>query len=248
MSRRSVEDDGVVMGDLALLHSAIENVVRNAMRYTMQGSEVQVHLRCDQQPGRTAGDNSGQRQWPGVPEEALDKFFRPFYRIDDARGRQTGGVGLGLSITERAVRLHGGVVRATNRPEGGLQIEIRLPMERQSDKSSNAVQTRSSLAKPIRPVRPLLTADRRQSVRLDVCSFRHFPDTQVDTPNSLSSRIRRGVCVPDSWRTQGEAMRTSFRGVVRALVLGLLASWWVAAATAAVRTRVLDFLLVTSQG
>ncbi len=124
-----VEDECVVMGDLALLHSAIENVVRNAMRYTTPGTEVQVRLRCDQ--------NSGERQavvlvsdsGPGVPEEALDKLFRPFYRIDDARGRQTGGVGLGLSITERAVRLHGGAVRATNRPEGGLQIEIRLPMD-----------------------------------------------------------------------------------------------------------------------
>jgi two-component system sensor histidine kinase CpxA len=67
---------------------------------------------------------------PGVPEEALDKLFRPFYRIDDARGRQTGGVGLGLSITERAVRLHRGTVRAANRDEGGLQIEIRLPMDK----------------------------------------------------------------------------------------------------------------------
>ena len=65
---------------------------------------------------------------PGVPEEALKKLFRPFYRIDDARGRGTGGVGLGLAITERAVRLHGGNVRALNRPQGGLMVEIRLPM------------------------------------------------------------------------------------------------------------------------
>ncbi len=62
-----------------------------------------------------------------MPEEELDKLFRPFYRIDDARGRKTGGVGLGLAITERAVRIHGGTVKASNRPEGGLQIEIRLP-------------------------------------------------------------------------------------------------------------------------
>lgn len=66
---------------------------------------------------------------PGVPDEALDKLFRPFYRIDDARGRQTGGVGLGLAITERAVRLHGGTVKAANRPEGGLMVEIRLPAQ-----------------------------------------------------------------------------------------------------------------------
>jgi two-component system sensor histidine kinase CpxA len=58
----------------------------------------------------------------------LDKLFQPFYRLDDARGRQTGGVGLGLAITERAVRFHGGKVSAFNRPQGGLVIEIRLPM------------------------------------------------------------------------------------------------------------------------
>src|SRR4029077_17763921 len=66
---------------------------------------------------------------PGVPMASLDKLFRPFYRLDDARGRQTGGVGLGLAITERAVRLHGGTVSATNRPEGGLAVEIRLPLQ-----------------------------------------------------------------------------------------------------------------------
>jgi two-component system sensor histidine kinase CpxA len=65
---------------------------------------------------------------PGVPEEALAKLFEPFYRLDDARGRQTGGVGLGLAITERAVRFHGGKVTASNRISGGLTVEIRLPM------------------------------------------------------------------------------------------------------------------------
>jgi two-component system, OmpR family, sensor histidine kinase CpxA len=66
---------------------------------------------------------------PGVPATALDKLFRPFYRLDDARGRNTGGVGLGLAIAERAVRLHGGVVKASNRPEGGLMVELRLPLD-----------------------------------------------------------------------------------------------------------------------
>jgi len=66
---------------------------------------------------------------PGVPKESLEKLFRPFYRLEDARERQTGGVGLGLAITERAVRLHSGTVHAENRPEGGLMLEIRLPAE-----------------------------------------------------------------------------------------------------------------------
>jgi two-component system sensor histidine kinase CpxA len=55
-------------------------------------------------------------------------LFQPFYRIDDARGRQTGGVGLGLAITERAVRFHGGRVAASNRAEGGLLVELHLPL------------------------------------------------------------------------------------------------------------------------
>ena len=65
---------------------------------------------------------------PGVPADALEKLFEPFYRLDEARGRQTGGVGLGLAITERAVRFHGGKVSAHNRAEGGLRVEIRLPL------------------------------------------------------------------------------------------------------------------------
>jgi two-component system sensor histidine kinase CpxA len=123
-----VKQECVVRGSAVLLHSAIENVVRNAAHYTGEGASAQISLeRCDHKGGPEAVIrivDSG----PGVPEEALDKLFRPFYRIDDARGRRTGGVGLGLAITERAVRLHGGTVKACNRPEGGLQMEIRLPM------------------------------------------------------------------------------------------------------------------------
>jgi signal transduction histidine kinase len=65
---------------------------------------------------------------PGVPEDALGKMFEPFYRLDDSRGRLTGGAGLGLAITERAVRFHGGRVSAANRTGGGLTVEIRLPL------------------------------------------------------------------------------------------------------------------------
>ncbi|HVO81179.1 MAG TPA: ATP-binding protein [Terriglobales bacterium] len=124
-----IADDCVVRGDPSLLRSAIENVVRNATRYTQEGTNVHVHVECGPSPRGAEAIIRVTDSGPGVPEEALDKLFRPFYRIDDARGRQTGGVGLGLAITERAVRLHGGTVRAANRPEGGLMVEIRLPAE-----------------------------------------------------------------------------------------------------------------------
>jgi two-component system, OmpR family, sensor histidine kinase CpxA len=120
-------DDCVVMGDPSLLRSAIENVVRNGIQYTSEGTDVQIRLECRQGTTGTEAVIKISDSGPGVPDEALDKLFRPFYRIDDARGRQTGGVGLGLAITERAVRFHGGAIQASNRSEGGLMIEIRLP-------------------------------------------------------------------------------------------------------------------------
>jgi two-component system, OmpR family, sensor histidine kinase CpxA len=67
---------------------------------------------------------------PGVPEAELEHIFRPFYRLDDSRERDTGGFGVGLAIADRAVRLHHGEVRAYNRPEGGLVVSLRLPCEK----------------------------------------------------------------------------------------------------------------------
>jgi len=122
------EGDWGVRGNDSLLHSAVENVVRNAIRYTQEGTTVEIELASEQgTEGREAVlkvSDSG----PGVPPDALEKLFLPFYRLDDARGRLTGGVGLGLAITERAVRFHGGKVTAFNRTGGGLRVEIRLPL------------------------------------------------------------------------------------------------------------------------
>jgi signal transduction histidine kinase len=103
-------------------------VVRNATRYTREGTTVQVLLQSQEGPRGWEAVLQVLDSGPGVPEDALDKMFRPFYRIDDARGRRTGGVGLGLAITQRSVRLHNGSVRASNRPPGGLMVEIRLPL------------------------------------------------------------------------------------------------------------------------
>lgn len=135
-SNRRVEilanDACVVRGDEALLRSAIENVLRNAIRYTAEGTSVDVTLRADIEPVSeerfamvTVRDHG-----PGVPEDALASLFRPFYRVDDGRARQSGSSGLGLAIADRAVRLHGGRVSASNAPDGGLVIELRLPAEK----------------------------------------------------------------------------------------------------------------------
>jgi two-component system sensor histidine kinase CpxA len=121
------DDEFLVEADPNLLRSAIENVIRNATRYTAEGTTVEVRLERQNGPNGEEMVIRVSDFGPGVPEALLAKIFEPFYRLDDARNRQTGGAGLGLSIADRAIRLHGGQLRASNRKEGGLEIEIRIP-------------------------------------------------------------------------------------------------------------------------
>ncbi len=115
-------------GAIELLRSAVENVVRNAVYYTAEGTEVEVALGCENVGTKRFATISVRDRGAGVPPEAIDKIFRPFYRVEDARDRQTGGTGLGLAIAARAVHLHGGTIRAANSPGGGLVVEISLPV------------------------------------------------------------------------------------------------------------------------
>jgi signal transduction histidine kinase len=64
---------------------------------------------------------------PGIPAEAIDKVFEPFFRLDGSRGRDSGGTGLGLGIARNIARAHGGDLVLMNRPEGGLVAELKLP-------------------------------------------------------------------------------------------------------------------------
>src|SRR5271169_1512140 len=116
-----------VLGNRQLLRSAIENVIRNAVSYTDEGTEVQISLKKSHSNGDGIAVISVRDRGRGVPEESLRDIFLPFYRVSDARDRFSGGSGLGLSITERAVRLHGGKVRAENCRDGGLLVELSLP-------------------------------------------------------------------------------------------------------------------------
>jgi two-component system sensor histidine kinase CpxA len=123
-------DECRTSGAPELLRSAIENVVRNAVRYTAQNTTVEIELK------KLPADNDVSRQCritvrdfgAGVPQESLPHLFHPFYRVTDARDRQSGGTGLGLAISERAIRFHGGNIKATNAPQGGLVVEINLPL------------------------------------------------------------------------------------------------------------------------
>lgn len=117
-----------VSGNEELLRRAIENVLRNAVIYTHENTTVDIRLRRTLHNATSYAEIVVRDRGPGVPESDLPNLFRPFYRVSNARERQTGGTGLGLAITKRAVDLHGGSVTVSNAAGGGLSLEIRLPL------------------------------------------------------------------------------------------------------------------------
>jgi two-component system sensor histidine kinase CpxA len=117
-----------IVANAALIHSAIENVLRNAIAYTADGTSVDITLERDSaRPGFCA--IRVRDHGPGIPPDMLTRIFEPFARVGEARDRQSGGYGLGLAIAERAVRLHGGTIQAANHPDGGATLRIELPCE-----------------------------------------------------------------------------------------------------------------------
>jgi two-component system sensor histidine kinase CpxA len=112
-----------VAGDPELLRRAVENVIRNAIRHSPRDTDVEVTL------ARSNGNVivDVRDHGPGVPEDALPRLFDAFYRVDTDRNRNSGGIGLGLSIARRAVELHKGRIRARN-AQPGLEVELELPV------------------------------------------------------------------------------------------------------------------------
>jgi two-component system sensor histidine kinase CpxA len=119
-----VETGLTLTGNRELVRQAVENVVRNALRYTAEGTTVE--LRAD--AAADAAIIQVRDHGPGVPAAMLESIFQPFFRVADDRDRQSGGSGIGLAITARAVTLHGGSVVARNWIGGGLEVEIHLPL------------------------------------------------------------------------------------------------------------------------
>ena len=113
----------VVRGNGAWLASAVENVVRNALRYTAAGSEVELCLREAAAGVRIEVRDHG----PGVPVDELGRIFEPFHRVAESRARDCGGDGIGLAITARVLAAHGGRAWAENAAGGGLRVLLELP-------------------------------------------------------------------------------------------------------------------------
>jgi len=112
----------LVVGDPELLRSALENILRNAIRYAPAGSRIEVDaVRSGADIQVTVADRG-----PGVPDALLEKIFEPYFRVPGALA-STDGTGLGLPIARRVFEAHGGSVRAAPREGGGFQMEVRLP-------------------------------------------------------------------------------------------------------------------------
>ena len=124
MNRRvefEAPDSAKIRGRTDLLFRALENVIRNALRHTFAGTAVHVSIKANEAEVRIKVEDDG----PGIPEGALEAIFEPFVRFEAARGAE--GFGLGLAIAREVIDVHGGHIRAYNRDEGGLCMEVALP-------------------------------------------------------------------------------------------------------------------------
>ena len=114
----------LVSGDRPHLVSAVGNLVENAVKYSDDGSVVQVRVSQHGDHGEIAVADTG----PGIPRHDLDRVFERFYRVDRARSRATGGTGLGLSIVRHVAQLHGGSVDVASVEGEGSTFVLRLPL------------------------------------------------------------------------------------------------------------------------
>jgi two-component system sensor histidine kinase CpxA len=125
-----------IAGDPELLRRAIENVVRNAIRYAPEHSPIEIGAASRRNSALITVRDYG----PGVPADSLSRIFTPFYRVDQSRDSSTGGVGLGLAIAMRAISLHHGHITAVNE-QPGLLVTIELPL--QASKTAGAARIES---------------------------------------------------------------------------------------------------------
>ena len=118
--------EALVSANLTQLQSALENIVRNAIKYTDEDTYVNIEISEMNKKNINEFNLEVSDSGPGVPNEDLKKIFEPFYRVDQARNRKTGGFGIGLSIVKRVIKAHGGRIEAINQNKG-LTIKISLP-------------------------------------------------------------------------------------------------------------------------
>ena len=110
-------------GQPELVSRAVENILRNAIRYTPDDGRVFLQVDMHKDTVVIRIEDEGE----GVPEDSLKHLFEPFYRVEASRNQQSGGYGVGMAIAEQAIRAQGGRIEASNRSSGGLRVDITLP-------------------------------------------------------------------------------------------------------------------------
>ncbi|MFO1469042.1 MAG: ATP-binding protein [Steroidobacteraceae bacterium] len=133
----------VLLAHRELLRSALENVLRNAVRYSPRGGCIELDT---QRRGADVGISIRDRG-PGVPEQDLQKIFEPFYRVAESRDRDSGGEGIGLAITAQVMQAHGGSASARNRVGGGLEVRLTLPASPAGPVAAGTVAARTVAAR-----------------------------------------------------------------------------------------------------
>lgn len=130
-AQKTVVQTGVfdrwVLADTGLVHSCIENVVRNALKHTPSGGVVEISISDSIESDVSQIVITTTDEGTGVPQDSLEHIFDPFFRIASPDSHKQGGAGLGLSISKRIIELYSGSIAANNIPGGGLQVQIRLP-------------------------------------------------------------------------------------------------------------------------
>ena len=117
-----------IEGNWDLLHSAIENILRNAIHYTKTGTHIETSISQSFNTSVSVAKISIRDYGRGVPEADLNELFKPFFRVDEARTQQSGGHGIGLAIAERAIHLHNGTISVANASGGGLEFTLQIPL------------------------------------------------------------------------------------------------------------------------
>ena len=106
---------------LPLKNRLITNIIANASRY---GKKIEVRIEQDAKNVRVIVDDNG----PGIPKDEREAVFRAFYRLENSRNKETGGIGLGLAITKDIITAHGGHIQLEDGILGGLRVIISLPL------------------------------------------------------------------------------------------------------------------------
>lgn len=195
----TMEPTASAIGDCrpAALKRAITNLIDNAIKY---GKIARVSLRT----APRSVDITVEDEGPGILEDELVRVFRPFYRLEGSRSRETGGIGLGLAIALSIVEAHGGQLTLANREEGGLRARMALTANSQSLSNNSRDRHRRRSDQPL--FRPYSKADWQASLAID------WPYIDFTMFRKTSALATNGRCHPPA-RTRCRSARRAFRAV-----------------------------------